>query len=77
MGIEALWLLSRHYWGVVTTASFGGLATLAVAAGLLLVSGVTTGLLDGLLSDCTVVTVSLLPVTDVSCGVDGFTGVVT
>ena len=40
-------------------------------------SGVTTGLLDSLLSDCTVVTVALLPVTDVSCGVDGFTGVVT
>ena len=65
---------------MVTTASFGGLATLAVAAGLLLVSGVsgvTTGLLGGLMSDCAVVTVALLPMTDVSCGVDGFTGVVT
>ena len=55
--------VNKTLLGVVTTASSGGLATLAVAAGLVLVSGVTTGLLDGLLSDCAVVTVALLPVT--------------
>ena len=50
---------------------------LVVASGLVLVSGVTAVLLDGLLSVCAVTTVVLLlvEITAVSCGVDGFAGV--
>ena len=62
---------------MVTLEPLVGLAVLAVASGLVLVSGVTAVLLDGLLSVCAVTTVVLLfvEITAVSCGVDGFAGV--
>lgn len=62
---------------MVTLEPLVGLTTLAVASGLVLVSGVTAVLLGGLLSVCAVTTVVLLlvAVIVVSCGVDGFAGV--
>ena len=63
---------------MVTLEPLVGLETLAVASGLVLVSGVTAVLLGGLLLVCGVATVVLLlvVVTVVCCGVVGFAGVV-
>ena len=58
-------------------ASLGGLGTLGVPTGLVLASGVTAVLLDGLLSVCAVFTAVLLVVTTACCGVDGFAGLPT